>query len=116
MNPLFNTFNDFVSFADDIEDRRTFRSSFKEEGDHYTLFLEVPGFSKGDLDLSITPDKEVKLKGSIDTKYKKTSVDKTFSTPVDANTSKVEAKLEHGILFISIPKVERAKNSKVKIT
>ncbi|HBY70287.1 MAG TPA: hypothetical protein DEG69_22535, partial [Flavobacteriaceae bacterium] len=74
-----------------------------------------PGFSKSDLDLSVSPDKEIKLQGSIDTKYKKSSIDKSFSTPVDADTEKTSAKIEKGILYISIPKVERAKNSKVKI-
>lgn len=116
MNPLFDTISDFVSFADEVEGKRSLRTVFEDEGDHYSLLLEVPGFSKTDLDLSITPEKEVKLKGSIDTKHYKNSIDRTFSTPVDANTSKVQARLEHGILFISIPKVERAKNSKVKIT
>lgn len=116
MNPLFNTISDFVSFADEVEGKRSLRTAFEDEGDHYSLLLEVPGFSKADLDLSVSPEKEVKLKGAIDTKYYKNSIDRTFSTPVDANTSKVQARLEHGILFISIPKVERAKNSKVKIT
>lgn len=116
MNPLFNTINEFVSFADEVEGRRSVRTVFKDEGDHYSLLLEVPGFSKTALDLSVTPEKEIKLKGDVDTKHYKNSIDRTFSTPVDANTSKVQARLEHGILFISIPKVERAKNSKVKIT
>ena len=116
MNPLFNTINEFVSFADEVEGKRFVRTVFEDEGDHYSLLLEVPGFSKAGLNLSVTPEKEIKLKGAVDTKRYKNSIDRTFSTPVDANTSKVQARLEHGILFISIPKVERAKNSKVKIT
>ena len=116
MNPLFNTINDFVSFADEVEGKRSLRTAFKDEGDHYSLILEVAGFSKSDLNLSITPEKEVKLKGNVETKHYKNSIDKTLSTPVDANTSKTQAKLEHGVLLISIPKVEKAKHSKVKIT
>ena len=116
MNPLFNTISDFVSFADEIEDNKPLITRFKDEGETYSLVVELPGFSKGNLDLSVTPNKEVKLKGSIDNKYKNTSIDRVFSTPVDADTSKIGAKLEHGVLNVSIPKVERAKNSKVKIT
>ena len=116
MNPLFNTINEFVSFADEVEGKRSVRTVFEDEGDHYSLLLEGPGVSKAGLNLSVTPEKEIKLKGAVDTKRYKNSIDRTFSTPVDANTSKVQARLEHGILFISIPKVERAKNSKVKIT
>ena len=116
MNPLFNTISDFVSFADEIEDNKPLITRFKDEGEIYSLVVELPGFSKGNLDLSVTPNKEVKLKGSIDNKYKNTSIDRVFSTPVDADTSKIGAKLEHGVLYVSIPKVERAKNSKVKIT
>ena len=114
MNPLFNTINDFVSFSDELDENRR-PNSFTDEGEEYSLSLELPGFSKSDLDLSVSPDKEIKLQGSIDTKYKKSSIDKSFSTPVDADTEKTSAKIEKGILYISIPKVERAKNSKVKI-
>ena len=115
INPFFNTVTDFISFADSFEGEKRY-GNFEENGDFYSMTVDVPGVTKSDLELLVTPEKEIKLKGATDDRSRKRAIDKTLSSPVDANTDKIEAKLENGVLHISIPKVAKAKNSKVKIT
>jgi len=95
--------------------RRWRTSEFREKDDGYFLELEVPGFSKKDI--SITLDQNTLIvKGKVDRNEVSYNLDKAFSLPIDVNPKAISAKLENGLLTISLSKLAPPKESVIKIT
>lgn len=108
----------FTSFPIDIKENET----------AYTAEMNVPGFKKEDIDISldngimtIKSEKEESSEQKEDGKYivKERSVSnlsRSFHIPENVDVSKIEANMEDGVLKITLPKAEKKDTStKVQI-
>lgn len=98
----------------------------KETENSYEFVMNVPGFKKEDINisvdngvLSVKSHKEESVeKTEEDGKYifrerSASSVKRAFKLPENTDSSKIEAKMEDGILSISIPKIEKKAESNI---
>lgn len=106
-----NLMNDLFS-VDLPEVGKNYKASREE--DVYNLSLALPGFDKEDLEIAIE-------QGILSIAYRgeeaewKTPFVRNFSLPNDVDETAVEAKLDKGILTVSIPKMEEKKAKKISI-
>ncbi|MGB9498646.1 MAG: Hsp20/alpha crystallin family protein [Dissulfuribacterales bacterium] len=97
-----------------------------EDTDHYYLRAELPGVKSEELDiqatgknLAISGERKIPAENEA-AKYHRRERDsgkfsRIIDLPGDINAEKVAAKLENGILTITIPKAEMAKPRQIKI-
>lgn len=97
-----------------------------EDQDTLHVEAELPGFSMNDLEILVTGGNQLTIKGE----RKPVTPDKgvwhrqergygsfvrTLTLPYSVDPDKVEARLEHGILSIHLPKHESAKPRKIAV-
>lgn len=95
--------------------RPTPRESFHESENAWILRLDLPGFSKQDVTLTIT-DRTLQLKAE-------TPPDRTFGGVVehqwklgdDVNESAITARLENGVLELTVPKQPKVEVKPIQI-
>ena len=97
----------------------------KETDDALTLFAEIPGVHKDDIDISLEnntltvsgerrfPQDEEEHYRRIERIYGKFS--RSFRLPRDVDPTRVSAAYEEGVLRLDLPKVEAAKPRQIKI-
>ena len=106
-----NLMNDL--FSVDLPEKRNDYLASKNE-DAYRLSLALPGFDKKDLEISIEQEVlSIAYKGEKE-EWKSPFV-RRFSLPKDVDETLVEAKLDKGILTVSIPKMEEKKAKKISV-
>ena len=92
-------------FWDDFENFFTKPSKgyhcIKNEND-WTLEMAVPGFTKEDLKVKMVKD-ELSIVSTNEDNIWLGSFDKLFTLPKDVNTKKIKAKVENGVLTITLP-------------
>lgn len=134
-------FDDFRSSFDDIfwpwgqrtgaltTMNRTPPMDIADHGDHYEMRFEMPGITKDDVNIEVTPnsveisaekceDTEDKGKNWLRRECSSTKFYRSLELPEDLKTDKVEAELKDGLLTINLPKMEpkpEHKPKKVKI-
>ncbi len=75
-----------------------------EDDDHYKLRLDVPGFTRDEISISLN-DSELTVKGELDRDDPFLSnFEKSFNLPEDINSEEIEAKLDLGVLDLSFKK------------
>lgn len=89
-------------------------SGFEQKENSYLLELEVPGFSKKTLAITVNQD-NLRVKGKVKRNEKDHTIDRVFSIPIDVDTKAVSAKLENGLLAITLSKLTPPKESVIKI-
>ena len=102
------------------------RTNLYENGDNFEIRAEVPGLEKNDLDVKIQGNYlEISGTRSSDApegyKTHKSergigSFSRSFTIPADINSSKVEATLKDGVLYLTLPKSEAAKPKKKTVS
>lgn len=109
------------------EDKLAMPVELQEKDNEYLIKAELPGVKKEDLDIDIDKNhitinaKKEEEKEENDKNYKKSEFrygefSRTVYFPMDIDIEKTNAKLEHGILRISAPKVESEKEHIKKLT
>lgn len=100
----------------------------QESKDGYRILMELPGSLRDDIKvwaedgiLTITGEKKAPISDS----EEKTSrlvaervfgkLSRSFQLPKDADTSKIEANFDNGVLTVEIPKSEKAKPKDIEI-
>ncbi len=95
--------------------------NIKEGTDSFEVEVAAPGFSKADFNielnndvLTVSSDKKVESETKDDQQFTRRefsyqSFSRTFTLPHTADSEKISAKYEHGILKVIIPKKEEAK-------
>jgi len=97
-----------------------------EDANNVVVKAEIPGIKKEDIDLRLTDDvitisgekkKEDKVEKKNYCRLERSygSFTRSFRLPKEVQADKANAKFENGILEISIPKTEQAKNKEKKI-
>ena len=98
------------------------RTQIFEDKNFFKIDLLVPSFSKDEIFISeqnsiLKVKSDVrKNKSSKDDIFSNYSFEKSFKIPVSCNQLKISAKLENGILSISIPKKKSQKPKRIKIS
>jgi HSP20 family protein len=96
---------------------------FIDEGDHYRIHVELPGFTKDEVDVRITSDgmsvRAKKESGSEDKKKNYLHRERAFSAfersisfPEEVDPAKAEGIMKEGILDLKVPKKEPRPESK----
>lgn len=99
----------------------------RDKKDEYDIRAELPGVKKEDLDIDLNENyltiraKKTEEHEEGEGSYKKSEFkygefSRSVYLPQDVDFEKIDAKLEHGVLKIKAPKLEKAKESVKKIT
>lgn len=116
-------FGDF--FIDILNSRDVFKTNIKENDKEYILEAELPGFSKGDIQIEIKDDilnikaqhKEDKEDNANDFLRRERYCgifQRSFHIP-NINEDKINAEYNNGILKLTLPKNEQTKSNTKKI-
>ena len=90
---------------------------FIDEGDHYQIHVELPGFTKDDVDVQINQDglsirakkeekKEDKNKNYLHRERASSVFERSISFPEDVDPAKAEGRMKEGVLELKVPKKE----------
>lgn len=99
----------------------------KDKKDTYEVKAELPGVKKEDLDIDLNNHyltikaKKIEEKEENEDSYKKSEFNygefsRSVYLPQEVDVEKIDAKLEHGILKLNIPKLEKEHDKVRKIT
>ena len=96
-----------------------------EEGEGITLTADMPGVAKENLAIGVEGDRltiegtlslhEAARLQSVYAEVRVAQYQRTFVLSRDLDTEKIDAKLQNGVLTLTIPKVERAKPRRVEV-
>lgn len=97
----------------------------RDEGTHFEVEAELPGFSKKDIEISLAGN-ELRLAGSreeaseSDAKYHlreryRGRFERVVRFPVDIEDGGVDAKFDNGVLTITLPKAKTALPKKIAV-
>jgi HSP20 family protein len=120
--PLMSSGNDLVS---DFETRLPL-CDMEDLGDRYKISLEAPGIPKEKItikagidyiDISGEEDKQTKEKGKnyLYNERSFSSLRRRIPTPEEIVPSKVDAKMENGVLHVQVPKKTPTKNEETNV-
>ena len=123
VNPFFNLVNDVLTNSAGEIEKNLVKSrpavNVIEGKEDFKLEIAAPGLKKSDFDINVEKDvltisAKVENKKTEETKYSRKEFDyhnfkRTFHLPKTINTSKIEAKFEDGILYLTLAKKEEAK-------
>jgi HSP20 family protein len=120
LNRMFD--DDFWGFTG-VNQSPTAPANIKETGHSYELQLVAPGLRKEDLKVGINTglltisyepadeaNKQNPQEGWLRQEYSSRSFSRTFGLDDSIDTSKIEAKYVDGILYVSLPKKEGARD------
>lgn len=99
----------FKSYYENVDGTYT-----KEEEDHYKLAIQLPGFKKEDLKITLE-NNLLKIEGFSKDWTCERTYKKEFRLGDKINSENVSCKLENGILNVVLPKVEKAKKKLIEI-
>ena len=131
MNRLFDDFftgTGLKPWAEEMEALGAFNPqvSMTEDDKSITVSAELPGMDEKDIDISLSKDSltikgekkeenEQKGKESYYMERSYGSFTRVLPIPKDVNTEKAEASFKKGVLTITLPKLEKEKQSQKKI-
>jgi len=126
MNRIFTDFDRHYgnSFVWKISDGAP-RTSMYDSGDKLMITAELPGVKKEDLNVKVQ-GKYLELSGErkadVPEGFEKRRIERdvnsftrSFTLPYDIDVDKVEAKLENGLLTLTLPKAESAQPKQITI-
>lgn len=123
-------FDDMFSMMDDFfnnslthkEHKQGFRLDILENNNAYIIEGELPGVAKENLEIAYennllkisvkaSEEKEVEEKNYLHRERRSVAMERTIKFK-DINAEAIEAKLEHGLLRVTLPKLEKVENKK----
>ncbi len=125
LNRHFNSYFPQNDYWEDAE-KYSMPIEISDKGEEFDIRAELPGIKKEDLDIDIednylrinakkfdeTKEEEKNFKHS---EFNYGEFSRTIQLPEEINIDKTEAKLEHGVLKITAPKLHKAKEKSKKI-
>lgn len=98
-----------------------------DEGDHLVLKAEIPGIDAKDLDISVMRqavilkgerrvEEKKEEKGFFRSEFHYGSFARTIPLPTDVQNDKVTAEYKDGVLTLTLPKAEDARDRAIKIS
>lgn len=93
-------------------------TDFKETQEAFFMSIDMPGVNKKNLEINIEGDC-LFIKGSRKVLFSDddsvTNLSHTIKIPQLADKDKIQAQCEDGVIYIALPKIEKAKPRKVEI-
>jgi HSP20 family protein len=74
--------------------------------------IDLPGIDEKDINVEITPDNFLKIKGERKTKISTYSVSRSFYVPKHYDTANILADLKNGVLTLTLPSKSQTKEGK----
>lgn len=119
--------NYYPEYGFDDAEKMTMPLEVRDKKEEYDIRAELPGVKKEDLDIEINENyltiNAVKSEEKKEDEkfYKKSEFSygefsRTVYLPEDVDVEKIDAKLEHGVLKLTVPKVEKENKTAKKIT
>ena len=119
-------FDDLYPNYENDSDKLSMPVELTEKKDEYDIRAELPGVKKEDLDIDLNDnyltirakkefEKEEKEKSYRRSEFKYGEFMRSIYIPQEVDVEKIDAELEHGILKIRIPKLEKTKDTVKKI-
>ncbi len=100
-------------------------ASLTEDGDRYTLQVEMPGVNKEGLEIAVE-NNELTITGrrslaSVDgtlihRESRSENFRRNFELDPSINTDKISAQIEQGVLSLTLPKAEQVKPRKITVS
>jgi HSP20 family protein len=97
----------------------------EETDDAYVIEVELPGVDEADIDIEVN-GREVTVMGELKEKERTGILRRrtrrvgefqySMTLPGDIDTENVDARLEHGVLTVTVPKSQRAKPRRISIS
>jgi HSP20 family protein len=108
----YDPFNALVRDFFASETTSDMRVKFKEAANEYTLFAELPGVAKDEIDIEINgADVKISATTKVDGKtveatdeWTKRSYARSFTLPAEIDDEKAVAQYENGVLRLTLPK------------
>ena len=123
--PVRSIFDDF--FWDEFPVvSQTPSANVWEENDTVHVEMAVPGLKREDIDITITSD-SITISGNTKTEEKEdskkkyyyrsmeSSFEQSFNLPTKVDSNKAKAKLDNGIIHITLPKADEVKPKQITI-
>ena len=120
LNEIDSLFDNFWNIDRLTDSSQNFQPSFNISQNKTSYFIDtdLPGIDKKDINISIDDDMitisgERKINQKHDDRYQRYNnsnygaFEKSFHIPDDANIDKIDAKMDNGVLTISIKKAEK---------
>lgn len=94
--------------------------SFKETETGYLMALDMPGVSKDNLEIQLE-NELIKITATRKRTFfgeenNTETIKKSLVIPSQVDTDKIQAHCEDGVLYLALPKVEKAKPKKINIS
>jgi len=100
-------------------------SSLLEDGDRYTLEVEMPGVNKEGLEISVE-NNELTILGRrslpivegtlVHRESRPNNFRRTFELDPSIDTGKISAKIEQGVVTLTLPKAEQVRPRKIQVS
>ncbi len=112
---------DVIEGMEDIwyGDSSTNNFSLKETDKAYLLSLDMPGVNTSNLDAQIEDNELMiiaKKKSLFEEDGKESEIRRKITIPQLVDKERIQAKVVDGVLYVALPKVEKAKPQKINIT
>lgn len=94
-------------------------NEFNETDKAYFFSLDMPGVNIENVDIEVEDNTLIiksKRESLFDSSKEFQTNTKKFSLPKDVDKDKIEAKVVDGVLYLALPKLEKAEPRKIKIT
>ncbi len=127
LNRNFDSFFPEYIYNEDEIDKLAMPVELHEKDNEYSVKAELPGVKKDDLDIDIDKnhitinakkeeEQREDTKGYRKSEFRYGEFSRTIYFPQEIDVEKTSAKLEHGILAITAPKLAAEKGSSKKLT
>ncbi len=120
---MLSLYNPFYLYPEYSLDKKSFRKdqkSFFDWGVEYkkiednalAVSVDLPGIEEKDIQVEVTADNILQIKGERKTATSSHSVNKSFSLPESYDADHITAELKNGVLTLILPSKQVTKNSK----
>lgn len=95
-------------------------TDFKETENAYFMSIDLPGVNKSNLDIQVEGEhlfiNATRKQGLSEKEENKQKISQTLLLPKMVDKEKVQAHCEDGVLYLALPKLEKAKAKKIEIS
>ena len=126
MRPAFwGVERDFKEVIDTIENVWSgtgthYGHEFKETDQAYFLSVDLPGVSQSNLDIQLEEETLIinatRKKSMLAGEGDEQKINQTYVIPKNVDKDKIQAHCEDGVLYLALPKLEKARPKKIEIT
>ncbi len=101
------------------------RTNIREEGNAFVFTMEMPGLARKDVEVQLEDDRlvikgetstETEEKGHVRREYHSARFERSFNLGTDIDSEKISAKMENGVLTVTLPRKPEKVGRRVEIS